>query len=550
MIDFSMILVGDEQTLLTNQTHSPLSLALGIIGGYLEKNNITFEIYDINAEFKNYLFSDEDRKKWSVIFDSERVIKYLDGFEDYQLDEFAKEFLSNLNYEAKAFGISIGADFSLFQIHQGLVLGKYLKKTMNKPVFIGGNNIDYMLIYEEFYNSLLKPAVENLDYIIRGPGEKTIYKIITGEYKDKEMIPGILRIEENRVISNKEESPIVIKPSWGDIDISDYVYPLDNNQKENEKLLYSLPSQVSNEIFKHIVAETKSKAAFIPYIFNYNCNYCCAFCTQSAEERGDLIIGDVKKVVDNLEDLSKTFNTKYFYFLNNYFPSSNNFINSFHKEIKSRKLEIYWSDCGRVNGMTKEKLEKLYDAGCRKLVFGFETGDENMLKFIDKRLSLEELSRVLKWCKEVGIWADVEIIVGLPYEDMESFNKTYDFVKSHLKYINNFWMNEFFLIPNSLIGTYPERYGIKIKPNLFTYKRLSDYNKKEFLGDKQAEMTSNSRLWGFDEINEGQMKSFKEIQKENSKKMNKLETLRNPEFKQLYRFYSMLTDLRKLGSVS
>ncbi len=543
--NFQMIIVGDENSILKHKNFVPLSLAIGVIGGYLKDKNIKTKIHDINEKKIEKEITLDQLELISNIYEGKRVIEYLEGNNDLEMDRLAEIFLEDLTYDSNFYGISIGADFSLFQIHQGLIIAKYLKKRTNATIILGGNNVDYMYIYKEFYKDILTSAIKNIDYILRGPGEKTIYNILEGMYFEKSKIPGLLTITEGEIIANKEATPNIICPDWTNIDLGKYSIPLTDNQLENEKLLYSLPSTVSEVIFENRINDNSfRRAPFIPYIFNYNCNYKCAFCTQSAKERGNIIVGDVIRVVDHLEHLSKTYNSKYFYFLNNYFPSNKNFILEFKSELSKRNLEIYWSDCGRVNGMTKEKLQLLYECGCRKLIFGFESGDNNMLKFIDKKLDLDELSRVLKWCSEVGISADIEVIIGLPYEREKEYRNTYNYISKHKDVINNFWLNEFFLIPNSLLGMYPEKYGIEIKKNILNYNLLCSYNKKEFLGDRKAEMTSNSRLWGFNEINQNKKRRFREIQKHNAKKMKELEKLRNPEFAQLHRFYSMLNDIR------
>ena len=72
----------------------------------------------------------------------------------------------------------------------------------------------------------------------------------------------------------------------------------------------------------------------------------------------------------------------------------------------------------------------LYESGCRKLVFGFETGSNKLLNLFDKKLDLEHAVNVMRWCKEAGIWADIEVIVGLPYELEEDFQDTVRFYRN------------------------------------------------------------------------------------------------------------------------
>ena len=542
-----MLIVADETTILEKRTYGKISLALGIIAGYLKTQGKTYSLYDLDLVFKDRIFTEEEKKKISLIYQGDRVINYLLGKEDKDFDQLASFFLRDFTFDSRAYGVSLGADFSLFQIHQGLILAKYIQKETGKKVIVGGNNVDYLYIYKDFYKDLLIAMVKGLDYVLRGPGEITICQIINQENIDRKILPGLIRLSEERIINNPQQQATITRPDWGNLDLEAYKYPLSTDKKENEKLLYSLPNTVAEMIFPYQNEKVKEKTLFIPYIFNYNCSYRCAFCTQSAEERGAVLVGQVDKVVDDLAYLTKKYKSNYFYFLNNYFPSSLTYIKSFKEALEERNLKIYWSDCGRVNGMTREKLEMMYQAGCRKLIFGFETGDDGLLTYVNKQLDLKELSKIIKACYDIGIYCDIEVIIGLPYEGQKEFENTKQFIEDHKKELNNFWLNEFFLIPNSLLGTYPERYKIKILKNLYNYEKLCHYNKQEFLGDKQTEMTSNSRLWGFNEIKDDWHRNFQEIQRENANKMKILEKRRNPEFAQLYQFYKMIDSIRKEG---
>lgn len=386
-----------------------------------------------------------------------------------------------------------------------------------------------------------------MDFIIKGPRERVIFEIIDGlnhGVTDFSDTAGIMRFVDGEIVCNKEKDPIVIRPNWDRLNLSEYSYPFLKNQRENQSIYYRFPLSLTNKVIEFNSTNVKDRKLFIPYIFNYNCTYKCAFCTQSDTDRSGFIVGDIKSVVDDIEYLSKKFNSSYFYFVNNYFPSSTKFIREFHDELKQRNLEIYWSDCGRVNGLTYEKLKLLHEAGCRKLVFGFESGSDKILNLIDKRLKKSELIQVLKWCKEIGIWADLEVIIGLPYEREEEFMDTYNFIKQYHDLINNFWLNEYFVVPNSLIGRYPHNYGVELIKDCYSYDEIMDTNKSGFLKKNYMNLTANARLWGFDETNAGDYRFYNQMRHENKDKMNRLSTLRNPEFNNLFDFYNKMIALR------
>lgn len=546
--NFELILVTDEENILEEEKSLGLSLAMGIITSYLEEHGIDVYLKDTNKISVNHKYTEKELQLLSNLYEENKVLQYLEGKDVPVLDAVAEMFLDEDDLKKDAYGISIGADFSMMQIHLGFTLGAYLKRKTKKPVFIGGNNISYLYIFKQFYKKLLSAALRGIDYVVKGPGEQIIYRMIqrinNGEDNFKDL-PGVLYLKEGDIVCNKEMDPIVIRPSWGNLDLDDYSYPFMKKDRENETIYYKFPLSLTNKVIQFNKRNIADRKLFIPYIFNYNCTYKCAFCTQSDSDRGGFIVGEVTKVIDDIEYLSKKYNSNYFYFLNNYFPSSLNYIRAFRDELKRRNLQIYWSDCGRVNGLTYEKLQILYEAGCRKLVFGFESGSERILELIDKRLNLQEAVQVLKWCKEIGIWADLEIIIGLPYEHEEEFLCTYNFIKEHKDLINNFWLNEYFVVPNSLIGRYPENYGVKLLKDELDYSGLIKRNKSGFINHNYFNLTSNARLWGFDEIEPGEERNYEQMRKENQNKIARLSTLRNQEFNQLFDFYNKMLQIRK-----
>ena len=545
--NIELILVPDEEKILTRDSGVGLSLSLGIITSYLEERCINVYLKDINYISNEKKYSEKEIQKLSKVYEPDAVMNYLRGEEDVDFDFIARLFIEDSDLDKDSYGVSIGADFSMLQIHLGFVLASYLKRRTGKPVFIGGNNISYLYIFKDFYKEILMAAVNGIDYVIKGPGEQVIYEIINRlnngvvNYID---LPGVMYCKDSEIVCNKEMDPIVIRPDWGNLKLEEYSYPFMQNAKENETIYYRFPLSLTNKVVQFNRTNVKERKLFIPYIFNYNCTYKCAFCTQSDVERSGFIVGEIQKVVDDIEYLSKKYNSEYFYFLNNYFPSSLDYIKAFNAELKKRNLKIYWSDCGRVNGLTYEKLKILYEAGCRKLVFGFESGSNKILELIDKRLKLDEVVQVLKWCKEIGIWADLEIIIGLPYEREKEFQETYQFIKRYESLINNFWLNEYFVIPNSLIGRYPERYGIVLRKDDLNYRELMLRNKNGFINRNFINLTSNARLWGYDEVDQENERTYEQMRLENKDKMERLSELRNPEFNQLFDFYNKMVGLR------
>jgi hopanoid biosynthesis associated radical SAM protein HpnJ len=93
-----------------------------------------------------------------------------------------------------------------------------------------------------------------------------------------------------------------------------------------------------------------------------------------------------------------------------------------------KPLHLTWSCTSRVT-TDFETLRAMKDAGCRLLIVGFESGDQQILKNIKKGATIERALQFAKDCKKLGLAIHGDFILGLPGETKETIRKTIDFAK-------------------------------------------------------------------------------------------------------------------------
>jgi radical SAM superfamily enzyme YgiQ (UPF0313 family) len=69
------------------------------------------------------------------------------------------------------------------------------------------------------------------------------------------------------------------------------------------------------------------------------------------------------------------------------------------------------------------------EAGCRLLIVGYESGDQQILKNIKKGATLERARQFTKDCHKLGLVVHGDFILGLPGETRETINNTIAFAK-------------------------------------------------------------------------------------------------------------------------
>ncbi|HLW83940.1 MAG TPA: hopanoid biosynthesis associated radical SAM protein HpnJ [Candidatus Sulfotelmatobacter sp.] len=95
---------------------------------------------------------------------------------------------------------------------------------------------------------------------------------------------------------------------------------------------------------------------------------------------------------------------------------------------KLKPLGLTWSCTSRVT-TDYETLKAMKEAGCRLLIVGYESGDQQILKNIKKGATIERARDFTRDCHKLGLVIHGDFIMGLPGETHETINNTIAFAK-------------------------------------------------------------------------------------------------------------------------
>jgi radical SAM superfamily enzyme YgiQ (UPF0313 family) len=499
-----LLLSPHENAIFQHGTFMLPPLSLGVIASVLKDNGHEVQLLDFNAVLRRWPPL-QAKERLAFLYSKELYLQVLQGDCSGPEARLVEDLLSDIDVQGfDLVGISLGSDFSFLQIHLGFLIGAVLQKRHGKRVVFGGNNVTFLYLFKECFRDLWEIVLGMFPCIIKGPGETSLLSLLNGSADSAP--PGCV-YAENRVIRCQPEcTPSITRPDFETLDLGlygSYLEPGDDPRtlEKNLSFLYKWPwhvVQVVNSVRFRLNDGNYERKTLIPYIFNYRCPFRCAFCTESGDSGKRVIIGDVTRVADDVLYLMDRWQSEYFYFLNNAFNTSPVFADRFCEEIAARGIRFYWSDCARFNNMTEERIAAMREAGCRKLTFGFETASPAILRYIDKRIELDQAERVLEWCRKHRIWADLEVIVGLPYETDSCFQETVDFLDRNRERINSLAINEYFVVPNSLIGLHPERYRVDLVKDFVAYEDLLALNHEALLSERPT-TTQNFRIYRFNE---------------------------------------------------
>ena len=98
--------------------------------------------------------------------------------------------------------------------------------------------------------------------------------------------------------------------------------------------------------------------------------------------------------------------------------------------LRKAHLSLTWTCESRVDLVNPELLSEMKSAGCRLIYYGIESGNQDILNRLDKRITLERVKEAVKETQDVGIEAAGYFMLGCPGETKETMQQTIDFAQS------------------------------------------------------------------------------------------------------------------------
>ena len=132
-------------------------------------------------------------------------------------------------------------------------------------------------------------------------------------------------------------------------------------------------------------------------------------------------------VVRQIVELHRRYGIREFSFEDDTFITFKTRLKEICERLIELKLDISWSCLGRVNHVTPENLRLMRKAGCWQISFGIESGSQEILSLINKRVTLDQIRQAVRLSREAGIRSKGFFILGHPGETRETLQMTIDF---------------------------------------------------------------------------------------------------------------------------
>ncbi len=240
---------------------------------------------------------------------------------------------------------------------------------------------------------------KDLDYIIYGEAEETLKELL--EDKKPENILGIYYRDDLRVkftgarpfIENLDSLPFPAR------------HLVDNN-------LYRRPD--TNEV-QAVIKVSRG------------CPFHCFFCLATPTAGAKVRKRSPQNIVDEIKECVNVYGIKNFLFWSDIFNIDKDWVMELCRLIIDNGLKITWSANTRADTADEEMAEMMYKAGCRLVSIGVESGSQEMLDHIGKKITLDDVRLTVKIFKKFGIKIYNYFVIGLPWETEETVEDTIDF---------------------------------------------------------------------------------------------------------------------------
>ena len=279
-----------------------------------------------------------------------------------------------------------------------------LKKVLPSAIFVlGGAHptaaLDHAAQAKEF------------DYFIIGEGELTFVELL-------EYISGKSSFNKHKIngLAFWDKEKLTITPS-----------------RERIKNLDSLPFP-ARDLFPSITKYSPTPASYrrlpLAHIMtSRGCPLKCAFCDRSIFQE-TLKQRSAQNVLKEVDELITRYGVREIRFFDDCFTINRGRLEEICQGMKKLKPCTPWTCLTSVNFIDQDMLNMMHDAGCWQILYGLESGSDDILRTIGKQTTVKKNKDAVELAHKAGMRVRADFIVGTPSETMKTLRDTMKFAKS------------------------------------------------------------------------------------------------------------------------
>jgi radical SAM superfamily enzyme YgiQ (UPF0313 family) len=273
-----------------------------------------------------------------------------------------------------------------------------IRKVSNVPIIAGGAHTTVMPA------SILSAGA---DFAILGEGEETIRELIgvlLGKTKtDISSVKGIafmkggelIRTGKRELIRDLDEIPMPAR----------HLLPM-GRYKTSESRAHRNPSHA--------------------LVVSRGCPGTCTFCSKALFGT-KFRCHSPQRIFDEMCVLRDRYGAKEIAFFDDGFTSDKKTLMTLCGMLIERRFGLPWSCEARVDSVDEEMLAIMKKSGCEFIAYGIESGSEEVIKSVNKKITIDMVRRAVSLTKKAGIAMRGYFMLGFIGETKEQMRRTIDF---------------------------------------------------------------------------------------------------------------------------
>ena len=335
---------------------------------------------------------------------------------------------------------------------RGLTLISTLRKAGYEGYIVVGG------YFATFSASELLRDYPGIDFVVRGEGELTLTELL-----ERLLYQQGLPIEEIQGITYRDHIRIVQNPDRPLITDLDILPPVDRK--------YS----------RAVLDRGSALRVFGTRGCWGQCTFCDIIALYGSSSGKAWRSRSIKKLVDELEQLVKEFDTRYFVFNDDQFllkgKKGRERVLKFAAELKRRNLRIEFELMCRADTVQRDIMKELQSVGLKRIFIGLESFDQQQLERFQKRVSVRQNLKALMTLYQLKIDVVASVILADAYTTIGDMVKQFMFLfELKRRYFNS---------PNC---------EISVNPKIEIYRGSSIYREYK----RQGLLTTDHYLQGYD----------------------------------------------------
>ena len=273
-------------------------------------------------------------------------------------------------------------------------LAEWIAKVVRKcdervSIVMGGPHVSFEI--EESFRSLAA-----LDFIVIGEGEHTIVELAGA-------LEGRLDLRDVRGLALRSDDLIVCneaRPAEEDLDS------------------LSAPARDLLPLSRYLAFDSHASL-----LTSRGCPYECIFCSSAAWTGRRVRYRTPSLCVDEFEELA-ALGFSEITIEDELFTLHRPHLLAICRDLIRRNTGVRWNAFSRVDTITPQIVDTMAEAGCKAILFGVESGSQEMLDRLKKRSNLAKVRDAMRMTQRAGITALASFIIGLPGETTETLRET------------------------------------------------------------------------------------------------------------------------------